>query len=73
MACASRASLRVVSLSSALRHAAQEAMSKVKGAAGAAVDSAKEGLASAYEGAKGLFAGLSGSKPMDAGAQASEL
>ena len=52
----------------------QDAVNKMKGAAGAAVGSAKEGLASAYEGAKGLFAGLSGNKPMDAGgAQPSEL
>ena len=44
----------------------QETLDKVKGAAGAAVGTAREGLASALEGAKGLMAGLTGGKAADA-------
>ncbi|KAK9833297.1 hypothetical protein WJX81_004369 [Elliptochloris bilobata] len=55
------------------RSTIEETLDKVKGAAGAAVDTAKEGLASAFESAKGLVAGLAGGKAADMGAQASEL
>jgi hypothetical protein len=51
----------------------QGTLDKVRGAAGAAVGSAREGLASALEGAKGIIGGLAGGGAAEPGAQTGEL